>query len=139
MARSIGARGGSGTLGGRLTALRVARGLTQEALAEAAGTSQAVVQRVESGKCAHPRILPALARVLETSPAWLLYGVETIPGLEGEAVELARAWDRLGAAQRARLRALLARLERDAAGARAAAIEPSYDPALERGSRASAA
>ncbi len=104
MARGIGHRDGNGTLGGRLTETRVARGMTQQALAELAGTSQAVVQRIETGRCALPRILDAIARALEVEPAWLLFGTRAIEDLEPEAVELARCWARLPAHQRARLR-----------------------------------
>ncbi len=98
------------TLGGRLTYSRVEKGWTQHQLAAAVGTSQAVIQRIEAGKCNHPRILTELAEALEVSPAWLMFGVHVIEGLEQEAIETARAWSRLMEPQRTALKEMILRI-----------------------------
>ena len=98
------------TLGGRLTYSRVEKGWTQHQLAAAVGTSQAVIQRIEAGKCNHPRILSELAEALEVSPAWLMFGVHVIEGLEQEAIETARAWSRLMEPQRTALKEMILRI-----------------------------
>ncbi|MDX1433115.1 MAG: helix-turn-helix transcriptional regulator [Gammaproteobacteria bacterium] len=102
--------GGTATLGGRLTASRIDKGLTQHQLADAVGTSQAVIQRIEAGKCSHPRILNELAAALGVSPAWLMYGVNVIEDLELEAIETARAWSRLMEPQRTALKEMIMRV-----------------------------
>lgn len=102
--------GDTSTLGGRLTASRIGKGLTQHQLADAVGTSQAVIQRIEAGKCSHPRILNELAAALDVSPAWLMYGVNVIEDLELEAIETARAWSRLTEPQRTALKEMIMRV-----------------------------
>ncbi len=59
----------------RLRDARRARGWTQEKLAEASGTSQAVVQKIENGKSLRPRCIEDVAKALGTSPEALMYGV----------------------------------------------------------------
>ena len=98
------------TLGGRLTYSRIEKGWTQHQLAAAVGTSQAVIQRIEAGKCNHPRILGELADALDVSPAWLMFGVKVIEGLEQEAIETARAWSRLMEPQRTVLKEMILRI-----------------------------
>ena len=66
-----------------------------------------MVQRIETGKCKHPRIIDELAQSLEVSPAWLMYGVNIIDGLEQEAIETARAWSALGEPHRSALREMI--------------------------------
>jgi DNA-binding XRE family transcriptional regulator len=61
-------------LGERLRNLRDAYGFTQRILADMAGTNQAVIQKIESGKSIRPRALCALAVALDVNPAWLQYG-----------------------------------------------------------------
>ncbi len=100
----------SETLGGRLTTSRLNKGWTQHQLAAVVGTSQAVVQRIETGKCKHPRIIHELADALDASAAWLMYGVSVIDGLEDEAVETARAWSKLGEPHRSALREMILRV-----------------------------
>jgi transcriptional regulator with XRE-family HTH domain len=92
------------TLGGRLRRRRLELGWTQVRLAEAVGTSQAVVQKIENGKSLRPRILEELARALGVSPAWLMFGAEEAGGLSEEALELARAWSRLEEPHRTAMR-----------------------------------
>ena len=101
---------GSETLGGRLTSCRLNKGWTQHQLAAVVGTSQAVVQRIETGKCKHPRIIQELAEALDVSAAWLMYGVSVIDGLEEEAIETARAWSRLDEPHRSALREMILRV-----------------------------
>jgi transcriptional regulator with XRE-family HTH domain len=54
------------SVGGRLRALRQARGLSQEALSHVSGVSATVISRIERGAIAEPslRTLRALARAL---------------------------------------------------------------------------
>lgn len=95
------------TLGGRLTRSRLSKGWTQHQLASAAGTSQAVVQRIETGKCRHPRIVRSLASVLSVSPAWLMFGAEVVDDVEQEAIETARAWSLLPEPHRSALKRMI--------------------------------
>jgi transcriptional regulator with XRE-family HTH domain len=110
MPRAIERHAGTATLGGRLTFSRVEKGWTQHQLAAAVGTSQAVIQRIEAGKCNHPRILTELAEALDVSPAWLMFGVEVIDDLEQEAIETAKAWSRLMEPQRTALKEMIIRI-----------------------------
>ena len=105
---------GHETLGGRLTRSRLKKDWTQHQLAEKVGTSQAVVQRIETGKCRHPRIIQELASALEVSPAWLMYGACAVDGLEQEAIETARAWSRLMEPHRSALKEMILRFAADA-------------------------
>ena len=121
---------GSETLGGRLTDCRIGKGWTQHQLAAIVGTSQAVVQRIETGKCKHPRIINELAQSLGVSPAWLMYGVNVIEGLEEEAIETARAWSALSEPQKSALREMILAVaaEAEAEEARDAEADPQQDP-----------
>ena len=97
-------------MGGRLTRSRLKKGWTQHQLAAAVGTSQAVIQRIEAGKCRHPRILNELAESLDVNPAWLMYGVNVIDGLDQDAIETARAWSRLTEPHRTALKEMIMRI-----------------------------
>jgi len=89
-------------LGARLMACRNKSGMTQNELALAVKSSQAVIQRIKTGKCAHPRNLESLAEVLGVSPAWLMYGTQDIRHeLNEEAFAVAKAWSGLSKVQRA--------------------------------------
>ncbi len=60
----------------RLSSLRGERGLSQSDLGDAAGVSKATVSMIESGKRAgRLATWTALADALDTTEAWLLYGV----------------------------------------------------------------
>lgn len=98
------------SLGGRLTRRRIAEQMTQQELAVAVGTSQAVIQRIETGKCKHPRNLEGIARVLDVSPAWLMYGVEESEGLGHEAIETARVWSGLMEPHRSALKDMIMKI-----------------------------
>ena len=67
------------TLGARLREARALRGLTQAQLASLAGTSQAVIQKIENGRSLRPRILEAVAAALDVPPEWLAFGVVGSP------------------------------------------------------------
>lgn len=56
----------------RVEELRKARRLSQANLGALTGTSQASIQRIETGETRNPRNLLALARALKTSPEYLL-------------------------------------------------------------------
>ena len=102
-------------LGGRLTDSRLGKRWTQHQLARAVPTSQAVIQRIETGRCLHPRIIAELATAVGVNPAWLMYGVEPIEDLRADAVELARAWSRLLEPDRAATREMILNSSIDAA------------------------
>ena len=63
-------RGGSLTLGTRITELRVAKGITHAQLADKAGISRSYVTRLESNRVELPskRVLWSLAQALTTTP-----------------------------------------------------------------------
>lgn len=100
----------SDNLGARLTRSRLRRGWTQHELARHVGTSQAVVQRIETGKCRHPRNIDRIADVLDVSPAWLMYGAEVMDGLEPEAIETAKAWANLTEPHRSALKEMIIKI-----------------------------
>jgi len=121
---------GSETLGGRLTKCRLKKGWTQHQLAAVVGTSQAVVQRIETGKCKHPRIIDELGEALDVSAAWLMYGVSVIDGLEEEAIETARAWSRLDEPHRSALREMILRVVAETEGDEVADRPPVRETVL---------
>ena len=98
------------TLAGRLRSRRKEFGWTQVQLAETVGTSQAVIQKIENGKSRRPRILESLAAALEVSPSWLMFGVEEVGELSGDAMELARAWVNLPEPHRSAMRDAIFRM-----------------------------
>ena len=98
------------TLGDRLRCRRKSLGWTQMYLAEVAGTSQAVIQKIENGKSLRPRILEQIAHCLTIKPAWLMFGVEEVGELNEEAVELARAWSRLQEPHRSAMKEAILRI-----------------------------
>lgn len=65
------------TLAATVTARRAELGLTQAALAEAAGIAERTVQNVEAGRVPSALILAALARALEIDAAklWRIAGL----------------------------------------------------------------
>lgn len=69
--------------------------MTQEELAQAAGTTQDVVQKIENGNVERPRKLESLAKAVNKSPAWLQFGVEAIDNLTPEALRAAQVIDAL--------------------------------------------
>ena len=83
------------TLAERLRIKRKEVGWTQEQLAQKAGSSQAVIQKIENGKSLRPRKIDSVAMVLGTTPAWLMFGDDTTSTLDRDAIELAKAWSKL--------------------------------------------
>lgn len=98
------AEGESQTLGERLRRRRRELGLTQEQLAERAGTTQAVIQKIENGKSLRPRKIDRIASALDVKPAWLMFGSDRFDALDREAMQIAEAWGRLDEAARSELR-----------------------------------
>ncbi len=98
------------TLAGRLRKRRREFGWTQVQLAEEVGTSQAVIQKIENGKSLRPRILEDLAKSLDVSPSWLMFGVEEVSALDEEALELAKAWANLPEPHRSAMRDAIFRM-----------------------------
>lgn len=80
------------TLAARLRYARERKGLTQEELARAVGTSQQVINHIEIGKTKKPRKIERIAQVLDVSPAWLQFGIEELDALDKDAVMLALSW-----------------------------------------------
>ncbi len=103
-------RDDTSTLAGRLRKRRREFGWTQVQLAEEVGTSQAVIQKIENGKSLRPRILEDLAKSLDVSPSWLMFGVEEISALNEEALELAKAWANLPEPHRSAMRDAIFRM-----------------------------
>jgi len=100
----------SDTLAERLRIKRKDVGWTQEQLAQKVGSSQAVIQKIENGKSLRPRKIDRIAEVLGTTPAWLMFGDDGANSLSQEAIELARAWSKLGEPHRsAHKRAIMER------------------------------
>jgi len=110
MSKFSSSRADPDSLGGRLTRCRIEKGLTQQNLAVAVGTSQAVVQRIETGKCKHPRNIARIAKVLGVAPAWLMYGVEQAEGLKTDAIETARVWSGLMEPHRSALKDMIMKI-----------------------------
>ena len=83
------------SLGERLRQKRKEMGWTQEQLAARAGTTQAVIQKIENGKSLRPRKIDKIAAPLGVPPAWLMFGDSSYDDLDSEAIEVLRAWQKL--------------------------------------------
>ena len=71
-------RGAADTFGRRLTAARLARGLTQCELARIADCSESYLSYLEAdARSPSPRLLTALAEALRREPEWLRSGEES--------------------------------------------------------------
>jgi transcriptional regulator with XRE-family HTH domain len=111
-------------IGARVRALRQARGLTQEALAEALGVQPTAVTRFETGAVGLSlTTLCELAEVLGV-PAGFLVGDEGPGGLGGEERLLLRDFRTLDPAHRATVLAVLRWARADQGAAREAEGEP---------------
>ena len=82
-------------------------GWTQEQLAARAGTTQAVIQKIENGKSLRPRKIDKIAEPLGVLPAWLMFGDERYDNVEAEAMEIVAAWRKLDADSRAQFKSQL--------------------------------
>ena len=81
------------TLAERLKYARKHRGLTQSALAELIGVSQAAIQKIESGKAYQTTKLVDLANALKVKPEWLGSGEgEMLLSAQGEALPPESEW-----------------------------------------------
>ena len=61
-------------IGARVRDARIARGLSQDKLAEFADTIPGVIEKLENGEVLLPLIVVEMATVLGVTPAWLLWG-----------------------------------------------------------------
>ena len=61
-------------IGKRIRQIRRDKDLSQEELAALAGTTQAVIQKIENGKSKRPRNLAEIAVAPQVNPAWLQWG-----------------------------------------------------------------
>ncbi|MBX8654035.1 helix-turn-helix transcriptional regulator [Klebsiella michiganensis] len=66
------------TLAERLREARKAADMTQKALGDAVGVSQAAIQKIETGKAANTTKLLDIANVLRVRPEWLSSGIGAI-------------------------------------------------------------
>jgi transcriptional regulator with XRE-family HTH domain len=89
------------SLGERLRQKRKEMGWTQEQLAARAGTTQAVIQKIENGKSLRPRKIDKIAEPLGVLPAWLMFGDERYDDIDAEAMEILVAWQKLDPVSRA--------------------------------------
>ncbi len=101
------------SLGSRVTRTRLRKGWTQHELADNVGTSQAVVQRIETGKCMHPRNIDRIANVLNVTPAWLMFGTLAMDGLDDEAIQTAKVWSTLQEPHRSALKEMIIKIAAD--------------------------
>lgn len=81
------------TLAERLKEARKMRGLTQKALGDLIGVSQAAIQKIETGRANQTTKLVELANALKVKPEWLSSGEGSIllPG-QNEAIPPANEW-----------------------------------------------
>ena len=79
----------------RLRQKRKEMGWTQEQLATRAGTTQAVIQKIENGKSLRPRKIDKIAEPLGVLPAWLMFGDERYDEVDAEGMEILEAWQKL--------------------------------------------
>lgn len=61
-------------IGQRVRRLRREREMTQEEVGVAINSNQSVIQKIENGKSAMPRVLPELAAYFGVNPGWILFG-----------------------------------------------------------------
>ncbi len=97
-------------LGARVTRTRLRKGWTQHELADNVGTSQAVVQRIETGKCVHPRNIDRIATALNVTPAWLMFGTVVMDDLDDEAIQTAKVWSTLQEPHRSALKEMILKI-----------------------------
>lgn len=83
------------TLAWRLRQARMDAELTQVELAKAVGTSQDIISKIERGEILNPKSIERLAKALDTSPAWLRFGVKELDLLDPESIHFALAYQAL--------------------------------------------
>jgi transcriptional regulator with XRE-family HTH domain len=100
------------TLATRLRSARKGHKWSQQDLADRAGTTQAVIQKIENGKSLRPRNIVAIAAALEVDPSWLMFGASETAEISPEAIAVAKAWSELNEPDRSNVRDQLLRLSR---------------------------
>lgn len=89
------------TIGERLESARVARGLTQEALAKAAGVKQSTIAGIENGsRNKRPDLVP-IAHALGVDAYWLRNGVRTVIAGDKRINQVVELMERMGEIGRA--------------------------------------
>ncbi len=101
------------TLATRLREARKSHKWSQQDLANRAGTTQAVIQKIENGKSLRPRNIVAIAEALDVDPSWLMFGATETAQLPPEAIAVAKAWSELSEPDRSNLKDQLMRLSRN--------------------------
>ena len=101
------------TLATRLREARKSHKWSQQDLANRAGTTQAVIQKIENGKSLRPRNIVAIADALDVDPSWLMFGATETAQLPPEAIAVAKAWSELSEPDRSNLKDQLMRLSRN--------------------------
>lgn len=61
-------------IGTRIREARESQGVSQDKLAEIAGTIPSVIEKLENGKVLFPLMVVEMATVLGVTPAWLMWG-----------------------------------------------------------------
>ena len=61
-------------IGTRVRDARIARGFSQDKLAEFADTIPSVIKKLENGEVLLPPVVVEIATVLGVTPAWLIWG-----------------------------------------------------------------
>lgn len=108
-----GQRPKAATLATRLREARKSHKWSQQDLANRAGTTQAVIQKIENGKSLRPRNIVAIADALDVDPSWLMFGATETAQLPPEAIAVAKAWSELSEPDRSNLKDQLMRLSRN--------------------------
>lgn len=85
--------------------------LTQQELADRSGVTRDVVARIETGQTKRPRELEVMAKVMNVSPAWLMFGEEKIDELDRDALEMALKFAKLDEQEKAVVRKLLLKFD----------------------------
>ncbi len=81
------------TVGTRISALRRARGLTQDALASACDVSRSAVAQWETDRAGQVRgNISRIAEALDASVGYLLHGDDAEPGATGDALAMLRLY-----------------------------------------------
>lgn len=95
------------SLGGRVRLLRKQKGWNQTQLAIAAGVAQQTVSFIENNKTYQPRELVKIAKALDSTPAWLQFGVKEIDQLDSDSITLALSWQALDEPLKTSIRQLI--------------------------------
>ncbi|MDH3317503.1 MAG: helix-turn-helix domain-containing protein [Gammaproteobacteria bacterium] len=100
------------TLATRMRSARKGFKWSQQGLATRAGTTQAVIQKIENGKSLRPRNIVRIAEALEVEPSWLMFGASETAEISPEAIAVAKAWSELNEPDRRNVKEQLMQLSR---------------------------